>query len=910
MPQINANLTLNTAQAQATFNQFVRSISSGRLGQPLGRISGDAAEFNKSMQAATARVTAFGLSAGAILQVKNAIVAAASATIEVDKQLIELNTFLGQSTSELDKFSKSLFQIAKNTAAPFSDAAGAAKEFARQGLSANEVLERTGAALTLARISGLGYQDSVQGITTAINSFGKEALKATEITNKLIAVDTRFAVSSADLNEAIRRVGSSAEESGVGIDSLIAAVTAAQQTTGRGGAVIGNALKTIFTRLQRPEVLGQLEQLGVAVRDQNGFLLDGIGILKNYSDATKNLSQSEKSRTAELIGGIYQINQLNALIKDLSNSNSVYANSLSISNSATDEAKKKNEELNKSLSSMLQGIKNTATEAASSLGSSFLRPLVEIGTSVSENLLKLVNPSGVGSELGSQMIKGFAGALGEGLSRTALPLLGSLAGLLAVKMGGFGKTAFKELAKSSGNVFESKKELQIQERINDVVSRNPGLISQINAGKITQKQAEAQILDLILRQNQELRAQAALSQRTFTTVTQAAPRKKRFGMFADGYIPTATKMAEAVGALAGGYAPGKVVKSPVGGVMNTAEDVKYVPGFAQPFINPPAGSKAGRAHRQNAISRTGVDPYMAKGYIPNFAKGININDKIQDYTGEILKNEKVIETRDSVKGLKPYVGKQVGLVRTGVGDATLVGYAKIGNPIKYETAEQFRADYPKHKVKEGSKYDFANSKYGVKYGFTLSEVTPTKNIKITSRGNVAREIPNFASGYIPNFAQEISSAGTSQNQVPGLFTKFGAELGPRNIDIGGGKYNKGTNFLKKKFGIFSRVHDKYNRSAKFNDETLKELYGSADTATVANVLNVIKEKSAREELLEFASKSIKPGGSAYFSIWEKDKSGIGTPTPRGYQNNLPTKAYLEEISKYFDITKKTFWDVC
>ena len=614
MPQINANLTLNTTQAQATFNQFVRSISSGRLGQPLGRISGDAAEFNKSMQAATARVTAFGLSAGAILQVKNAIVAAASATIEVDKQLIELNTFLGQSTSELDKFSKSLFQIAKNTAAPFSDAAGAAKEFARQGLSANEVLERTGAALTLARISGLGYQDSVQGITTAINSFGKEALKATEITNKLIAVDTRFAVSSADLNEAIRRVGSSAEESGVGIDSLIAAVTAAQQTTGRGGAVIGNALKTIFTRLQRPEVLTQLEQLGVAVRDQNGFLLDGIGILKNYSDATKNLSQSEKSRTAELIGGIYQINQLNALIKDLSNSNSVYANSLSISNSATDEAKKKNEELNKSLSSMLQGIKNTATEAASSLGSSFLRPLVEIGTSVSENLLKFVNPSGVGSELGSQMIKGFAGAVGEGLSRTALPLLGSLAGLLAVKMGGFGKTAFKELAKSSGNVFESKKELQIQERINDVVSRNPGLISQINAGKITQKQAEAQILDLILRQNQELRAQAALSQRTFTTVTQAAPRKKRFGMFADGYLPSAAAVEENTARGFGAKNPkAKIIQATIKGktgpvMVNSEEDV--IPNFAD------TGETAIIPRYRNVKDI----PRMAKGYVPNFAR--------------------------------------------------------------------------------------------------------------------------------------------------------------------------------------------------------------------------------------------------------------------------------------------------
>ena len=66
------------------------------------------------------------------------------------------------------------------------------------------------------------------------------------------------------------------------------------------------------------------------------------------------------------------------------------------------------------------------------------------------------------------------------------------------------------------------------------------------------------------------------------------------------------RLAEVVGAQAGGYAPGRVVSSPVGGVMNTAEDVKYIPGFAQPFINPPAGSKAGRAHRQNSISRTGV----------------------------------------------------------------------------------------------------------------------------------------------------------------------------------------------------------------------------------------------------------------------------------------------------------------
>ena len=621
MPQINANLTLNTAQAQATFNQFVRTINSSRIGQPLGRISGDAAEFNKSMQAATARVTAFGLSAGAIIQVKNAIIGAANATIEVDKQLIELNTFLGQSTSELGKFSKSLFQVAKNTAAPFSEAAGAAKEFARQGLSANEVLERTESALTLARISGLDFKDSVQGITTAINSFGKEALKATEITNKLIAVDTRFAVSSADLNEAIRRVGSSAEESGVGIDSLIAAVTAAQQTTGRGGAVIGNALKTIFTRLQRPEVLTQLEQLGVAVKDQNGFLLDGIGILKNFSDATKNLSQAERSRTAELIGGVYQINQLNALIKDLSSSNSVYANSLRISNSATDEAAKKNEELNKSMSSMLQSIKTTATEVASSFGSSFLRPIVEIGSMVSEGLLNKISPSEVGSKLGSELIKGLSGALGEGLSKTALPLLASIGGLLAVKLGSFGSSAFKELGKASTDIFTNKKDLELQKRINDVVARNPALITAIIAGKKTQAQAEAQILDFILKQNQQLRVQGSLSRSAFGNVMQAqkaAPRKKVFGIFADGYLPNFAMSAEqqevATAKAYGAKNPvPRVIQATIRGktgpvVVNNQE--KVIPNFA--------------GTRETAIipnyRKLDEIPRMAKGYVPNFAR--------------------------------------------------------------------------------------------------------------------------------------------------------------------------------------------------------------------------------------------------------------------------------------------------
>jgi TP901 family phage tail tape measure protein len=626
---IQANLTLNTAPAQASFNSFTAAIGSAKFAQPLGRISGDAAEFTKSLSAATARVTAFGLTAGAIYKVSQAIREGAKATIEVDKQLVELNTYLGKSRNELEGFSQSLFKVAKNSAVPFEAAAEAAKEFARQGLSANEILKRTGSALTLARIAGISYAQAVNGITTAINSFNKEALTSEDITNKLIAVDTRFAVSSAQLNEALSRVGSSAEESGLSIDKLIATVTAAQQITGRGGAVIGNALKTIFTRLQRPEVLSQLEMLGVAVKDQNGYLLDGISILKNYSDATKNLSQTEKSRTAELVGGIYQINQVNALIKDLSSSNSVYADALRVSSAATDEAKKKNEELNKSLSAVLQQTKTSAQEAAAALGSSLLDPLVKLGSTVSEVLLKLVSPNsdlfGQGEDSGKKFAdglrKGAASILGKTLGAGGLPILAATGGLLAAKFAKFGVSSLKQLGRASSEMFTSEKELQIQKRINDTLRENPAIIDSVISRKMNLAQAEAEVLRLIQEQNRSLLTQSRITGRVTSTVStaQKASRKGIGRLFAEGYIPdtgveaAAFQLEENTARRMGAVNPkAEVVQATIQGktgpvIVNDKE--KIIPNY---------GGTGETAIIPNYRNLDEI-PRMSKGYIPNFA---------------------------------------------------------------------------------------------------------------------------------------------------------------------------------------------------------------------------------------------------------------------------------------------------
>lgn len=116
--------------------------------------------------------------------------------------------------------------------------------------------------------------------------------------------------------------------------------------------------------------------------------------------------------------------------------------------------------------------------------------------------------------------------------------------------------------------------------------------------------------------------------------------------------------------------------------------------------------------------------------------GININDKHQDFTGLILAGQKTSETRIT-DSLKPYVGKTVGIVRTGKGPATLVGTMKIGKPKFYKKQDDFDADFDKHQVGPDSPHYIGPEG---KYGYPLSEVKPVKPVVLKTKGIIGRVI--------------------------------------------------------------------------------------------------------------------------------------------------------------------------
>ena len=649
---VTGTATLNTSKAEKDLSRFINkaerrkvklALDDRAFTQPLGRITGAADEFNKSLAASNARVIAFAASAGLMYAVQRALTEVAKSAIEVEKSLADVNVILGATTSNLHKFGRELFSIAGQTGQAFGTVAEAATELARQGLNLEETLKRTRDAMILTRLSGMDAASSVNALTAAMNTFKNTALDTTKIVNKLANVDAAFAVSTTDLAEALKRVGSSALDAGVNFDQLLAMVTAVQQTTARGGPVIGNALKSIFTRIQRTETLDQLERLGFAVRSLDGQTRPAIAIMTELAKKIDTLTQAQKASTTELIGGVFQINVVKAALADLGSEYSIYNNALNVSVDSTNQAIQRNAELNKTLAALVNKTFANVKKAAADIGKLTIAPalggMLEKVNDILENF-SVSKPEGAGEKIAAGILEG----MGKFIKGPGLVIGLAIIGRLLQNFGKFASDSFKEFF----NLNEAaKKRVELEKFVNAELMKNEDLTQAILKGELSVADAEKVILtnlkSRVVEQERILKivqqTSSALQGRGVQVVGQdiggataysVKPPKTKSGghipNYANGNIQDLVR-EELKGA---SYATGgtKAVIDTLPGlglhVRNTSESVKKSP--IGPFINPPMNSPEGYRHRSEAIKRTGMAPYtLSNGYVPNFARGKGVD---------------------------------------------------------------------------------------------------------------------------------------------------------------------------------------------------------------------------------------------------------------------------------------------
>ena len=629
---INLDVHGNTqpleAAVQSAINRIRRqpikiSVDDKGATQPLGNMKRAADEFSKSMEAANARIIAFGASMAIINGVADAFKGMVKNMVEVEKALADINVVMGLSARNLDDFSDGLFKVAKETGAAFKIAADAATEYARQGLNVEESLKRTKDALILTRLTGMDSAEAVKSLTAAMNTYGSEIKDTTQLVSKFAAVDVKFAVSAEDFADAIARTGAAAKGAGVDIDELIGLVTAAQQQTARGGKVIGNSFKTIFTRIGRTDTLNQLENLGIAVRDIEGKTLGAKRILTDLANTFDHLSEAQKAQIAQTVGGVFQINVLKAVLGDAAKQNGILANATQISAGATTEAIDKNEQLRQTMAAMATETGLAIKEVSAQIGEIMLAPGIEkilsIVKSGAEGLSGLL---GDGEDSGSKFASGFLKGMGNVISGPGLVVMTAVFGKLFLKAASFAKESLTSLI---GVTSEAQKQKAIQTSLVGLFGRSSELSKEMLRTDISRTEKEKIILGLLKMQVSEAKALDSIAKSTASTLyskgfgANLAPRRGR----AYGHIPNFAN-PEREQAARGGYAAGSIRSMNMPGegsvIYNSAEKVKTFSGLNQPAIMPPLSSKAGKNYQQAFVGMHGFDPYAAKGFVPNFNK--------------------------------------------------------------------------------------------------------------------------------------------------------------------------------------------------------------------------------------------------------------------------------------------------
>jgi len=680
--------------------------------RPLGRITGQVNMFESAMEAANARVIAFGASTAVLASVTKVLKDIVKTSIEVEAAFADINRILGLTANQFEKFGNQLFDTAQKTASSFQAASAAALEFSRQGLKTEEVLKRTSDALTLVRLTGINAEKAVSLLTATVNAFTD--LDTTSAVNKFVAVETKFAVAARDLVEGLSRVGSAAQDAKVDFDELNALITSVQQTTGRGGAVIGNALKTIFTRLQRESTLESLERFNVTVRDVQGNILPATQVLSNFAAQYDKLADSTQAYLREQVAGVFQANILSAILKDLNKEYSVTAKALDVSKNATNEAEQANFKLNQTLSALLQ---NTGTEFAKlqkTLGDeAFLglaKSIVSSFGSVISGINNLLDPK-EGSTIAKGFLKGFANVLQGPV------LVGALKVLFNVAKQSFGFLT-QALPVLLNITTASAKRAQTEEFINKLLSQDAKLAQQIFQAEGNQ----AKQLELVLSRakgiTNQFIAQSNLSSSIAKNLTSGGVYLTSSGVEGD----TAKKIKNK----AGGYMPSiraeqGAISRGVGGAGNGAYPV-VIPNFAfgggkvgpvvansSEVMVPNYGGSGGSAiFNQDMISRYGMPagavPIAAYGYntkLSQVAKGnlasaskrnknINPNDMLKSgYDAEFgFEDFPAFNDQTQYKSKKKYGEAYEDFVLNEF-KTNLSGFSLVGNGKNWQSAHDF-----------------------------------------------------------------------------------------------------------------------------------------------------------------------------------------------------------------------------
>lgn len=316
--QIQSDLAQFGVKGQIAFSQLTRSVLTTNL--QLKQTNSIVSRMGTTMM----NTIKWTFASSMIQQFTNGIRQAFQYVQALDASLTDIRIVTGDSTEQMRQFAQQANNAAQALGRSTMDYTKAALTFYQQGLDDQSVAARTQATLQAQNITGAG--DEMADYLTAVWNGYKVANEQAQLyVDRLAAVADSSASNMAQLATAMSKVAATANAMGVDVDQLNAQIATIIATTRQAPQTVGNALKTIFARIndiqagtQDAQVslghyTGTMAELGINVLDASGHLRDTGQVMEEIGGKWATMSREQQIYLARTMAGQRQYNNLIAL---------------------------------------------------------------------------------------------------------------------------------------------------------------------------------------------------------------------------------------------------------------------------------------------------------------------------------------------------------------------------------------------------------------------------------------------------------------------------------------------------------------------------------------------------------------------------------------------------------------------
>lgn len=245
----------------------------------------------------------------------------------LDRSLNEIRIVSEKSAEDMARFAEQANKAAKALSTTTTNYTDASLIYYQQGLTDQEVLDRTETTIKMANVAGTTAETASQQLTAIWNNFYDGSQSLEHYADVMVKLGAATASSSDEISEGIQKFAAAANTVGLSYEYAASALATVTAQTRESASIVGTAFRTLFSRIQglnQGETLDDgttlnkysqaLATVGVQIKDTNGELKGMDEILDDLGSRWNTLAQDQKIALAETVAGVRQWTQLIALM--------------------------------------------------------------------------------------------------------------------------------------------------------------------------------------------------------------------------------------------------------------------------------------------------------------------------------------------------------------------------------------------------------------------------------------------------------------------------------------------------------------------------------------------------------------------------------------------------------------------